>query len=202
MNDISVGAIVAAIIAGLVSLLSLVIGKEQKVSEFRQAWVDDLRKCLVAYLVHVNAISDALRVKAKGEQSDSSALLQSYKLLNEANHGIVLRINAEEKPAQALINSMSDFESIFKDNANLVPEKICILEKNFLDASKELLKFEWKRVKRGEKIFVWTKRIVLGSIVIMFGFLIYMSTIKEASGASEGKTNKGESEKLAHIEMI
>ena len=75
MSDISVGAVGAAIIAGLVSLFGLIIGKEQKVSEFRQAWIDDLRKCLVAYLVNINAISDALRLQKAGKEIDNSALL-------------------------------------------------------------------------------------------------------------------------------
>lgn len=43
MNDLSVGAVGAAMIAAFVSFLGLIIGKEQKTSEFRQAWIDALR---------------------------------------------------------------------------------------------------------------------------------------------------------------
>lgn len=42
MNSISIGAVGAAIIAGFFSIVSLIIGKEQKTSEFRQAWIDAL----------------------------------------------------------------------------------------------------------------------------------------------------------------
>ncbi len=38
------GLIVAAIIAGAVAFFSLIISKEQSVSEFRQQWIDALRK--------------------------------------------------------------------------------------------------------------------------------------------------------------
>jgi hypothetical protein len=202
MSSISIGAIGAAIIAGLVSLFGLIIGKEQKVSEFRQAWIDDLRKCFVDYLVHINAVSDALRVKANGEQIDTAALLQSYQSLNAANHGISLRINAEEKPAQLLMKSMSDFENLSNKNANLTPEKIGDLEKEFLKASKELLKFEWNRVKRGESMFVWTKRITVGSVIVMIAFLVYVSTAGQASEKNKGKIDSDGSTKPAHIEMI
>ena len=38
------GLIVAAIIAGAVAFVSLIISKEQSISEFRQQWIDELRK--------------------------------------------------------------------------------------------------------------------------------------------------------------
>ena len=45
--SVAVGAVVAALIAGTVSLLGLIISKEQKTSEFRQAWIDALRNDLI-----------------------------------------------------------------------------------------------------------------------------------------------------------
>ncbi len=173
MNDISIGAIGTAIIAGLVSLLGLVIGKEQKVSEFRQAWIDDLRKHIVAYLVNINAISDVLRLKKAGKSSGDSELLGIYKSLNEASHSITLRINLTEQPAKALLKSMSDFEAIANDNSSLTPDKIRAVEQDFVKASKDLLKLEWRRVKRGENTFVWTKTIVIIFIVCMLLLLSY-----------------------------
>lgn len=174
MNEISVGAVGAATIAGLVSLIGLVIGKEQKVSEFRQAWIDDLRKCLVAYLVNINSISDAIRLKKSGSAIDDDLLISNYKSLNEASHGITLRINPEEDEAIALQRAMSKFEAVANANSTLTPEKIREVEAGFIDASKDLLKFEWDRVKRGEDTFVWTKRIVIASIVGMVALLGYL----------------------------
>lgn len=173
MNDIGIGAVGAAIIAGLISLLGLIIGKEQKVSEFRQAWIDELRKCLVAYLVNINAIADALRVAAKNK-SDPVGIDQNYKLLNEANHGIRLRVNSDETPSKNLLTSMEEFEELARDNSNLTPENIRNAEAKFLSASKELLKFEWKRVKRGEKTFYVTKRVVIGLILVMMAIFAYL----------------------------
>lgn len=174
MSGISAGAVGAAMIAGLVSLLGLVIGKEQKVSEFRQAWIDELRQCVVNYLVYINAISDALRMHKAGSPLDEKILLDNYKNLNEANHGINLRVNEDEAPAKALLEAMATFESLANANAQLTPENIRVAEKNFVKASKDLLKFEWKRVKRGEGIYVWTKRVIAVSVVLMLALLIYM----------------------------
>ena len=61
LPDIAVGAIGAALIAGVVSLLGLVISKEQKVSEFRQAWIDALRSDVASLISHVNAIHGAIQ---------------------------------------------------------------------------------------------------------------------------------------------
>lgn len=181
MDDISVGAVGAAIIAGLVSLLGLIIGKEQKVSEFRQAWIDDLRKSLVSYLVNINAISDAIRLRKSGKTIDDKELLSNYKSLNEASHSITLRVNSEETPSKSLISSMSEFEAIANNNLNLTPEKIKKIEERFIFSSKELLKFEWNRVKRGEDIYIWTKRVVCLAIAAMFGVLIYIWNYDEKS---------------------
>ncbi len=188
MNEISIGAVGAAAIAGLVSLLGLVIGKEQKVSEFRQAWIDELRKCVVSYLVSINAICDALRLARAGRAIDDAALLANYKLLNEASHGITLRVNASETPAKALLASMSKFEELSKSNSDLTPENIRTLERDFVDSSQKLLKFEWKRVKRGESNFVWTKRIVYAIILATLGLLAYAWIAGE--NRSETKSEK------------
>ena len=190
MSNISVGAVGAAIIAGLVSLLGLVIGKEQKVSEFRQAWIDELRKSLIAYLVSINAISDNLRLQKVGSLSDNSTLLSSYKALNEASHGIVLRVNANEGPAERLLLSMKEFEALAGADASLTPDRIRALEIGFIEAAKDLLKFEWRRVKRGEPIFVWTKIVVSTVVAVMLLFFLYLSLARKEVAKSESKTNQ------------
>ncbi|WP_145915837.1 hypothetical protein [Labrenzia sp. CP4] len=174
MNEVSIGAVGAATIAGLVSMLGLIIGKEQKVSEFRQIWIDQLRKCVVDYLVSINAVCDILRSRDSGKNSDNSALIENYKLLNEASHGITLRVNDDEQPAKALLAAMNEFELLASDNKTLTPEKIKAVESRFIRESKALLKFEWNRVKKGEKVFVWTKRIILAMIVLLLALLGYV----------------------------
>lgn len=174
MNDIGIGAVGAAIIAGLVSLLGLIIGKEQKVSEFRQAWIDDLRKCIIAYLACINAISDTIRLKKSGDPIGNAKLLESYKQLNEASHGITLRINPNEAASKDLKKHMDRFEDMAGDNLKLTPDNIRAIEKDFLDSSKRLLKFEWDRVKRGEDTFVWTKYAVISATIAMIAVFVWL----------------------------
>ncbi|SFJ46664.1 hypothetical protein SAMN03159338_1465 [Sphingomonas sp. NFR04] len=174
MNDISIGAVGAAIIAGFVSILGLIIGKEQKISEFRQAWIDDLRKGMIAYLVQINAIADAIRARAQPDAPNTTAIIDSYKALNEASHGIILRINPTEEPAKALLKSMEAFESLAAINANLTPTNIKAAEEKYVEASKELLKDEWNRVKRGERTYVVSKYTVVICIVLMLILMAYL----------------------------
>ncbi len=173
MIDVSIGAVGAALIAGLVSLLGLIVGKEQKVSEFRQAWIDDLRKCLIAYLVNINAIADAVRLQKAGKPLEVSAQTANYKMLNEASHGIKFRINQKESAAKTLLNSMSAFENLASSNESLTPDRIRLAETEFSNAASDLLKFEWNRVKQGEKIFFWTKNLVIAIVISMFLLLLY-----------------------------
>ena len=51
----AVGVIVAAIIAGLVAFFSLIISKEQTVFDFRQQWIDELRKDIASVECHVKS---------------------------------------------------------------------------------------------------------------------------------------------------
>lgn len=174
MVNISIGAVGAAIIAGLVSVLGLIIGKEQKISEFRQAWINDLRNCLISYLVNINNISDLVRTRRPGVDNDQSSIISAYKALNEASNGIKLRINKNEKDSEKLIEVMLEFEHLAEDNSRLTPENIRVIEERFLKRSRKLLKFEWKRVKKGEPAFIWTKRAVILTTLIMviYFFLI------------------------------
>src|SRR5947208_1351430 len=50
------GAFLVAWIAGAFSLLGLIISKEQKVSEFRQSWIDALRNDLGLLVAHAYQI--------------------------------------------------------------------------------------------------------------------------------------------------
>src|SRR5437667_10151195 len=59
------GPVVAAIIAGAVAFLASVFSKEQKVSEFRQTWIDSLRNDLAELISIVLQVADELLVRQK-----------------------------------------------------------------------------------------------------------------------------------------
>ena len=186
-GDISIGAIGAALIAGIVSLLGLIISKEQKTSEFRQTWVDSLRSETTSYLTNFNAISDALLINYANQHDKVAALAPLYSKFNEAGYAITLRLNPDEARSKAVLACMRRFNQLAANEADMVPAKIKPIEIDFLTASKELLKYEWKRVKRGEPTFWVTKVIAAMVIIAALLSLPFLSRVKKnASGrASE-----------------
>jgi len=55
----AIGPIIASIIGAVVTLASLIISKESKLSEFRQAWIDSLRQeiaDLLSNILHIKKL--------------------------------------------------------------------------------------------------------------------------------------------------
>lgn len=163
--DAAVGAISAALIAGIVSLLGLVISKEQKTSEFRQAWIDALRGDLTTFLTQINAICDAIAVKHDTHAKKVEALGHLYIALNSSNFDILLRLNPKEKQSQTLLDAMRSCNLITSDETLLTANNLRQIEREFIAASQALLKSEWQRVKSGEWAFRVAKWLALGTVL-------------------------------------
>ena len=190
MGGVSVGAVGAAIVAGVISIIGMIIGKEQKVSEFRQAWINDLRQCLSDYLVCINAVCDLKRLKNSGTTIDANELVKNYKDLNKANHGIILRVNSEEDIPKELILAMEEFERLAGSKDKFTPDAVKRIERKYLSASKKLLKHEWSRVKKGEPTFYYTKRILIAvtsALILAFGLYYFADDQNENEGNAAGQ---------------
>jgi hypothetical protein len=180
-QDISVGAIGAAMITAAISLIGLIVAKEQKISDFRQAWIDALRSEITSYLTSMNAIVDATSLPYKNQAEKVKALSPLYSSLNNANFFITLRLNPDEKNSKGLLACMKTFEEMASRPDGLIRENVKRVELDFLLASKNLLKYEWRRVKRGEPTFRITKGflfVILASAVVLLAF-DYSSSAKK-----------------------
>jgi hypothetical protein len=173
--DAAIGTVVAALIAGIVSLLGLIISKEQKTSEFRQAWIDALRSDLTAYLTQINAIHDATKVKYADHAEKVEKLRPLYLPLNTSTFNILLRVNPAEDISRKLLQAMEAFYALTNDESKLTTENIRAIESEFVTSSQLLLKSEWRRVKSGELTFRIAK--LLAFLVIVISVLIGMFVI-------------------------
>jgi hypothetical protein len=183
--DAAIGATIAALIAGTVSLLGLIISKEQKTSEFRQAWIDGLRGDLVAFLTQFNAIHDATRVKYPDHAKKVETLRPLYMTLNSSTFSILLRINPHEDNCKRLLDAMETFNGLSVDEARLTTDNIRAIETEFLAASQALLKSEWRRVKSGETTFKLAKLLallVVAGSIIAGGVIAYNTRQKGTTG--------------------
>ena len=66
--DVAIGAVTAALIGAIISLVGLIVAKESKVSEFRQSWIDALRSELSAFLTNANSVVSSKKIDFKSDK--------------------------------------------------------------------------------------------------------------------------------------
>lgn len=153
LPDIAVGAVVAALIAGLVSLLGLIVSKEQKTSEFRQAWIDALRSELSAVIAHANAIHGAGSASMGSPAELWRVVRQDFVGINEATAKIRLRLNPKEPRAIAVLAAVESLEQLLAPGRPMDYLQINAMEKKLVGEAQVLLKEEWLRVQTGEPTY-------------------------------------------------
>ena len=69
----AVATIAAALVAGLVSFIVTVLSKEQKTSEFRQAWIDALRSDIADFVAKNALFMAAIRIQGQRANADEDS---------------------------------------------------------------------------------------------------------------------------------
>jgi hypothetical protein len=191
-----IATIAAAFIAGGIAFLLAVVSKEQKTSEFRQQWIDALRNDiaeLVGEAVLLNEVNDRL----SGQKLSEGELGKIYKdyhpnlvKLRMLNARIDLRINPSKH--RSFLAALKDVRSnAFSEEVDTRSDKIDRL----VAASHQMLKTEWERVKRGERVFVATKIIAgavtaaafIGGSITVFQGLSAQAAVQAKSGTPSTK---------------
>lgn len=164
----AIGAITAAIIAGAVSFVGTVLAKDMKTSEFRQAWIDGLRNDVAELISIVTVITDIARTELRrGKKLDDVLpfFLEKHTEFMKAEmvHArIKLRLNPDEH--MKLLDSMENVIK-FPASGKILDSKYAeTVVANLVKESQNILKSEWRRVKRGEPAFIITK---FSSLLIM-----------------------------------
>ena len=143
---IAIGAVVAALIAAAVAFVGLVVSKEQKVSEFRQAWIDSLRKDLSRFIALLQAV-----------RNDETTIE-----LNEKYNRIVLRLNPrKDADLRARVDDAHRAYSAVDMN------RLAASTTNLRSDFQELFKTEWERVKAGELVYRTTKWVPLALVIVV-----------------------------------
>lgn len=164
--DIAIGAIAAAGIGALISLLGLIVSKESKVSEFRQAWIDALRSELSSFMSNVNAVMETRDLTFVDANKRFETLQPYTGKLNESYYMVAFRLNGEEETSKKLKSCMIRILKILLNDGLFNSEEFETQRVNFITLSNCLLKEEWNRVKSGEAVYRGTRWIA--SIVLMF----------------------------------
>lgn len=194
-------AITVALTAGGISLVGLVIAKEGKTSDHRQAWIDALRKELADYYAGVvETVYTVKALQSEGTkhtaQEEMKAVAESYRRYATAETSIRLRINAtDSSPAlhklnSELLGSITKIEDLFGSSEfKAFKESEAIMDEagKLIATSAKILKLEWERVKAGERWYRWMKwlsaAVMLGSFCGI-AYVGFRGTDAKAMGAN------------------
>lgn len=156
--DSGVASVIAAIIAAAAAGVGLVITKENKTSEFRQAWIDGLRDELAELM------ESFIRVRREGGEQ----YVETYRKIYFLSAKVKLRLSSknrtdEESQLLGIIENYILKMDLSSDITDVV--------KQYFECSSSILKTEWERVKRGEKkyrVAVTISYVILGSFGLYF----------------------------------
>lgn len=167
----AVATIIGASIAASIAFLGLIVSKEQKTSEFRQAWIDALRNELATYLSRINSAYETAQAGFEDPKESWKVVREDMVELTEASSKIRLRLNSDEEPSAAIVATIKGIDVLFDPyNTPQKPQKIDDLQIQLVSQGRIVLKEEWERVKRGERTFLFAKRAsVLILIVAVLG---------------------------------
>jgi len=145
------GVIIAACITGFIAFLGMLISKENKTSEFRQAWIDGLREDVVILIGAWKGFLDSKDSSSSlGEDAGKLNFENALELKKSANR-IKLRLNADkEKRTSSEQKLYQIMDEILNNQEIRTPDGTM---NDLTDTSGLVLKEEWERVKTGEKWF-------------------------------------------------
>jgi hypothetical protein len=148
----------AALLGAGIAIVGLVISKESKVSEFRQQWIDGLRADVASL------VSAAIAIQIRPMQAEHFRDLTLR--LKEFECRISLRFKRGDEQSQHLPTLVQEIVSVAPacEAAWQFEERL----KKLKEATQEMRKGEWERVKLGEKNYVRTLRYARFSAMGLF----------------------------------
>jgi hypothetical protein len=170
--------LVAALIAGVFSLVSLILSKDMKVSEARLMWNHELRAELakmLAGLKYITKVAESRR-EIKRENSTELSVRDIRDLREDLKDHYVETLRAfyhadmcldptyRHKDYKTLLDKIQDVETKFWGNCSDTDElNSCYQE--ILEAARLVLVKNWKDTKKGEPWFFVTRWALFGSLV-------------------------------------
>lgn len=190
---VAFGVITAALLAGFFSFLNLVSAKENKVSEFRLAWVDGLRDEIS---IHTAAVQELLRIEDNNiysqhddltEEESTTLKREWYKDSRETYAKVIenltriqLRLNKkhiENEPSshEAILMQCLTKSRMHFNNGEYDKGYVCCDE--IRNAAAPLLKSTWDLVKNGEQGYQKVRTIaaytlIYGTVAVTAAFLV------------------------------
>jgi hypothetical protein len=181
---IAIGAVTAALIAGFFSFLNLVIAKEQKISEFRQDWINCLRSEIAQYVASIRFIAGANEIWNNDKTPTASIWQDHWKAMQvpydnaaRAFTSICLRLNPDEINSDNIaINKqflikLNEVRDLVRNDKY---SEASVASDELNDLARPILKEEWIRVKAGERNYRYSRN---GAAFLLLLALISVSIL-------------------------
>lgn len=178
---IGMGAVLAAFVSGIFSYINLVVGKDQKTSEFRQQWIDAVRNDIAEFVSLAINLKDAARIYKKEFDNTNypPAFNEIHKTIKDDVHkfGITLnriKLRLNGRKDVNTINRLTEFFQM-ANSSEVTTTQLNIKAEALISEFQGILKNEWERVKAGEPAYRATKYVSISIIsLITVIFLMYM----------------------------
>ncbi len=210
MNSALIAAavtILAVLITAVVSYVGLIISKENKISEFRQAWIDELRKDICDYIAF--SLQHAFHYSNLRGSNKETARELINKHFSEESHvvdslytRIILRLNNTPE-YDDIRKTLNDSYKCYADllNRDNLSSELSALTETLRYKASALLKDEWEVVKKGEPVFNQTKEHapkVIGVVFVILIGLIVLSFIFPQQPTTTQKISECNCEQLVN----
>jgi hypothetical protein len=166
----AIGAVVAALIAGVISLLGLVISKEHKVSDFRQAWNDALREDVALLITHMECLRGAHA--AQPDRPPWADRKDHFIAINRAITAVRLRVDPDFPRHQAFLQALTEMENAAQEGNIATSERIGPAVEALTEASRNVIREEWALIRRGEGVYLWSRYAAVGIIIAALVILL------------------------------
>lgn len=213
------GSLSIALISCLSAYVSAVYNKENKISEFRQEWANELRdesSKLISKLNHLSVVSAAFMSKNDSTIAFAEIVKDHYKHMlmivelkseiKELSSKIRIRLNPKKLEDKGSIESivsskMIEIDSLINnfalDHERNGKANIDVEIHNLENKLRELIKENWEVVKSGESEYIFAKRITFWASIIMFIFIIVTTVIISVSLFKSQNSNSDENSKCS-----
>jgi hypothetical protein len=172
----AIATVTAALITAAISFVNLTLNKEQKISEFRQAWIGGLRQDLASFFACSRAYMRA--TDEANKENETHLTLTPEKIseiryqVAETRYRIQLRLNLTEPEHKELFRLMNG--AIEKLNGNSDTANKAKAIEAAAEFAPQVLKSEWERVKQGELAFRVARKWIAPFIFVLSLLFFYL----------------------------
>jgi hypothetical protein len=189
ISEGSFGTVLAALIAAAISLVGLLISKDQKTTEFRQAWIDRLRDDVAEFLSYHSLMSFQIRLKDPERKNEADFQRETFDSMRgeilkmeRVHAAILLRLNPKEH--SHIVSKLEEIKSFYGEEVILSSSLMQKHEDELLAMFQKELKKEWSRVKSGEWAFRIAKYFAI-FLVCAGLYILHNNTVPNSTSESE-----------------